>query len=259
MIDSLLAPVRALNHLNMEINIYGIMMVGGFVLSILLLIVLSVKYKTDLDNSVYIFVFACIGALIGAKLLYLVVSCPQIIEELKEGEPIEKYITGGMVFYGGLIGAFIMAFHTAKAYNVNIFDYSKVLLPSGAILSAAGRVGCHFTGCCYGCEWNWGITYEHSLIAPNGVTLFPTQLTEASFDIGLALLMIYLGTKEYDGKSMTKVYLSTYAIFRFLLEFLRGDAARGVYILSVSQWISIAILLLIFFKREKVQLTEKNL
>ena len=234
-------------------------MVGGFVLSILLLIVLSVKYKTDLDNSVYIFVFACIGALIGAKLLYLVVSCPQIIEELKEGEPIEKYITGGMVFYGGLIGAFIMAFHTAKAYNVNIFDYCKVLLPSGAILSAAGRVGCHFTGCCYGCEWNWGITYEHSLIAPNGVTLFPTQLTEASFDIGLTILMIYLGTKEYDGKSMTKVYLSTYAIFRFLLEFLRGDAARGVYILSVSQWISIAILLLVFFKREKVQLTEKNL
>lgn len=259
MIDSLLAPVRALNHLNMEINIYGIMMVGGFVLSILLLIVLSVKYKTDLDNSVYIFVFACIGALIGAKLLYLVVSCPQIIEELKEGEPIEKYITGGMVFYGGLIGAFIMAFHTAKAYNVNIFDYCKVLLPSGVILSAAGRVGCHFTGCCYGCEWNWGITYEHSLIAPNGVTLFPTQLTEASFDIGLTILMIYLGTKEYDGKSMTKVYLSTYAIFRFLLEFLRGDAARGVYILSVSQWISIAILLLVFFKREKVQLTEKNL
>ena len=90
-------------------------------------------------------------------------------------------------------------------------------------------------------------------------TLFPTQLTEASFDIGLTILMIYLGTKEYDGKSMTKVYLSTYAIFRFLLEFLRGDAARGVYILSVSQWISIAILLLVFFKREKVQLTEKNL
>lgn len=252
MIDSLSAPVRALNYLKMENNIYGIMMVAGFVLSILLLIVLSVKYKTDLDNSVYIFVFACIGALIGAKLLYLIVSYPQIIEELKEGEPMEKYIAGGMVFYGGLIGAFVMAFHTAKAYNVNIFDYSKVLLPSGAVLGAAGRVGCHLVGCCYGREWDWGISYEHSLIAPNDVTLFPTQLTEASFDIGLAFLMIYLGIKKYDGRSMTKVYLSTYAIFRFSLEFLRGDAARGVYILSVSQWISIVILLFLFLKEKSI-------
>ena len=40
------------------------------------------------------------------------------------------------------------------------------------------------------------------------------------------------------------LYLAVYAVLRFLLEFLRGDAIRGVYFgLSTSQWISLAILL----------------
>lgn len=239
--------------MGMEINSYGIMMIVGFVFAIILLIMLSFKYKVNLDNSIYIFVFSCIGALIGAKILYVLISFPQIIQEINEGESIEKFIKGGMVFYGGLIGAFAMAFHTAKYYNLNIYDYSKVLLPSGAILSAAGRVGCHLTGCCFGRECRWGITYDHSLIAPNGVTLFPTQLLEAVFDVGLALLMIHLGKKAYDGKVMARIYLLVYALFRFLLEFFRGDSARGIYILSVSQWISIAVILFIFFSKLNIK------
>ena len=44
-----------------------------------------------------------------------------------------------------------------------------------------------------------------------------------------------------------RLYLALYAVFRFVLEFFRGDDVRGILGgLSVSQWISIVILLCLF-------------
>ncbi len=43
-----------------------------------------------------------------------------------------------------------------------------------------------------------------------------------------------------------KIYLLLYAAFRFGIEFFRSDAIRGVeFGLSTSQWISLAVFLLI--------------
>ena len=39
-----------------------------------------------------------------------------------------------------------------------------------------------------------------------------------------------------------RVYLLSYATFRFVIEFFRGDALRGVWFgISLAQWISIGI------------------
>ncbi|MBQ1715424.1 MAG: prolipoprotein diacylglyceryl transferase, partial [Firmicutes bacterium] len=49
------------------------------------------------------------------------------------------------------------------------------------------------------------------------------------------------------------VYLLSYSILRFLLEFLRGDASRGIILgLSTSQWISIAVFLVILIRRRRM-------
>ena len=52
---------------------------------------------------------------------------------------------------------------------------------------------------------------------------------------------------KYDLKSSTapllRLYLGVYAVCRFILEFYRGDALRGLWLgLSTSQWVSLAIL-----------------
>ena len=45
------------------------------------------------------------------------------------------------------------------------------------------------------------------------------------------------------GGQLLPVYLSLYGAFRFLLEFLRGDGARGFWgPLSTSQWVALATL-----------------
>ena len=40
-----------------------------------------------------------------------------------------------------------------------------------------------------------------------------------------------------------RIYLVTYGIFRFVMEFFRGDEIRGIFFeLSTAQWISVGIL-----------------
>ena len=108
-----------------------------------------------------------------------------------------------------------------------------------------GRFGCFFAGCCYGAPCSSGvcITFAdpHSL-APLGVPLYPTQLFEAGGELMnfLLLLMLYRHRK-FDGQVFW-LYPALYSILRFVVEFFRGDAARGVWfggVISTSQIIAV--------------------
>ena len=78
----------------------------------------------------------------------------------------------------------------------------------------------------------------------NGVARFPVQLLESALLFALFFLLAALFRRGALRAKLLALYLAVYAVLRFLLEFLRGDAIRGVYFgLSTSQWISLAILL----------------
>ena len=120
------------------------------------------------------------------------------------------------------------------------------LVPAVPLFHAFGRVGCFLAGCCYGipAPAGWlGVTFSQALLAPNGVALVPVQLYEAAGCLLLFLLLDRLARRGWSGGQLLPVYLSLYGAFRFLLEFLRGDGARGFWgPLSTSQWVALATL-----------------
>jgi phosphatidylglycerol---prolipoprotein diacylglyceryl transferase len=71
----------------------------------------------------------------------------------------------------------------------------------------------------------------------------PTQLYESAFTLLLVPGLLWsLKRKKFDGQVFW-TYVGSYSVFRFCLEFLRGDAQRGTLIsnvLSPAQWISLA-------------------
>ena len=80
---------------------------------------------------------------------------------------------------------------------------------------------------------------------------FPVQLVEAGCNLILfAILFLLYDKNKISEKNTFKVYLFSYAIIRFLSEFLRGDEYRGfVGLLSTSQFISVLIIIgLIIFE-----------
>lgn len=197
------------------------------------------------------FLWGVLGALVGAKLLYLLPQLPQLAADLPllGQDPAlfsARYLTGGFVFYGGLLGALGAVGLFCRRRKLPFGPLGADLVPAVPLFHAFGRVGCFLAGCCYGIPapagW-WGVTFSQALLAPNGVALVPVQLYEAAGCLLLFLLLDRLARRGWSGGQLLPVYLSLYGAFRFLLEFLRGDEARGFWgPLSTSQWVALATL-----------------
>lgn len=242
------------------INAYGLCGVTGFLLGIGYLFFITRKRDEDFSDFMYVYVWAALGAVIGAKLLYLFLEIPDIMRNLGSGETdLRRYligmISGGFIFYGGLLGA-VFAVKIASSFFALDFEKTiSIMIPAMPLGHALGRVGCALSGCCYGRETRMciGISYVNSVYAPNGVRLFPVQVFEAIADLAIFGVLVYILLKRPDSSRtfvMLKTYLVMYACIRFLLEFLRGDSLRGHWgWFSTSQWISMIILLSIGIQR----------
>ena len=205
------------------------------------------------------FLWGVLGALLGAKLLYLLPLLPRLWADLPllRADPtwfMAKYFSGGFVFYGGLLGGLAGAWLFCKQRRTSFATLGRDLVPALPLFHAFGRVGCFLAGCCYGIPspvpW-LGVVFPAAAIeAPSGVPLLPVQLYEAVGCLLLFLLLDHLLRQGWPGDRLLALYLALYAAFRFLLEFLRGDAARGFLgPLSTSQVLSLGVLagLLLWF------------
>lgn len=138
-----------------------------------------------------------------------------------------------MTFYGGLIVGtivFILIFqlYVAKHNDIKIKEIFVVAPVCITSAHAFGRIGCLLAGCCYGKETDSWIGMEF----PGLGTRIPTQLIEAIFLFVLTIAFAFIIFKT-NFKWTLHLYLAVYSIFRFILEFFRGDAARGATLLGL--------------------------
>ena len=201
------------------------------------------------DHLTIIAAVCFLGALIGAKLLYIVVTYTpsEFIQALREGRT-EELLGGGLVFYGGLLGGVLAAplgakIAGTKTEKCRLKPYVDVVVPSLPFAHAIGRVGCYLGGCCYGFPYDGPLASKYYYIAADGNVAvghaFPIQLVEAGLNVCLGIFLLAFSKKR---KVTLKLYMTLYAAMRFCLEFLRGDEKRGSLLMfSTSQWISLAI------------------
>ena len=177
-----------------------------------------------------------IGAAIGARLFSAIT-----LNTVSQQPFWYNLIYGGSVFYGGVIGGAVGLFIACliKKYEVLVFsDLIVTLLPIG---HAIGRIGCYFNGCCYGNQYDGFLAVDY-VVDGVEMSVFPTWFVEAVFCL---MLFIYfqLIHKNNTAGVRTAIYCISYSIYRFIIEFMRGDEIRGfVGSLSSSQLTSIFIL-----------------
>lgn len=158
---------------------------------------------------------------------------------------------GGITFlgalYGALFGYVISYLLIFKHERHNIIHYLNIILPGLILAHGLGRIGCFLVGCCTGIEAPapFGMYFPYApipnpepagYINPHTHTVLPANLYEAIFLIGLFFVLIFALKKH-----QTKVYMVSYGIFRFLIEFLRGDSRGQVPLLkdiSFLSWVS---------------------
>ena len=197
-------------------------------------------------------IWAVIGGFIGMKLLYWIVTPDEFLAVFRNftWQGLFNLITSGMVFYGGLIGGVIGLLLLCRKKHRSFFTFSDLIVPCFCVAHAAGRIGCLLVGCCYGVAsgetcFNGHFHYDGTFAVPyaNGVMRLPVPLMESIFLLLLAAgLLLILKNNKHRG-TVTAWYLILYAIWRFGIEFFRGDSIRGIYgLFSTSQWISIGAL-----------------
>lgn len=244
---------------------YSLMTIIGAVVAVVFARILAKKVGINTAEDVTdTLIFAGIGCLVGAKLLYILVSVDFYWFPDKTFWENIKYwylllSSGGLVFYGGLIGAILGAIIYTRHYKMATADLMEGIMPSIPLFHAFGRIGCLLAGCCHGTEYDgiFSVTFTNSPVAPNGVGLFPVQPLEALLNIVLTVILTALYLRKVPKGIVTATYILCYSVIRFCLEFLRGDGIRGVFIISTSQWISIFMFLvgvgiiLYSFKKDK--------
>ncbi len=197
------------------------------------------------------FWFGMLGALAGGKVLYLLPHLPQLAADLPLLFSLPelfyaRYLSGGFVFYGGLLGALGTVWLFCRQRKISFPMLTTDLIPAIPLFHAFGRVGCFLAGCCHGipAQEGWlSVVFHASPVAPNGVPLVPVQLYESAACLLLFLLLDRLVRRGWQGDWLLLVYLSLYAPLRFVLEFFRGDAARGFLgLLSTSQTLALITL-----------------
>lgn len=237
---------------NLQLPSYGVMAIIGFSLAVGVALYVSRIVRVPEWDVVFAGVYAGLGLVVGAKLVYFITVLPTIIADWEfYTEDLIRFVSsafGGFVFYGGLIGSVLGIIIYCKRYRMPVGPFLDVATVAIPVMHGIGRIGCFLAGCCYGMEYDGPLSIvfpENELIEGlSGVPRFPMQLVEAWYNLILFIVLFTLVKKrKLKNGRVFGLYLICYSVMRFILEFFRGDAIRGHFnALSTSQWISLILL-----------------
>ena len=223
-----------------EMASYGLMTAIGYGVASWYLYRRISKINLDKETFWNLIFIIFMGALIGGKLMFIIVSWPQLGATVAEKiTNILRDIRYGFVFFGGLIVAVTALIYYMKKKGLPLLKTSDFLIVGLPLGHAFGRIGCFLAGCCHGrpTDMPWGVVFTdtHSLVAPEllGVHLHPTQLYESLCNFILFFLLHKLYNRPHKDGTVLLAYIACYSCVRFTLEFFRGDF-RGAYLLGLS-------------------------
>ena len=192
-------------------------------------------------------------------------------------------VGGGLVFYGGVVFGVIAVIIYSRIWRLQLLQVMDVLAAPLALGLALGRLGCFFAGCCWGdvCvnphtvhglepttqfrlhtfpalsrpnfplavrfPADTGAWREHRKLGltaqevAESLPVHPVQLYEATAAL---LLACALQRRRSRAGQTALAFCVGYGSIRFMLEFFRADNSPLLLALTLSQWISLAAILI---------------
>lgn len=220
----------------LEIYWYGIFIVIGFVLALILCKKDDGKYNIKFDDVLLLTIIALPIILICARLYYVIFNFSTYIEKPTE---ILNLRNGGLAIYGGIIGAIGTIAVYCKLKKINLLDMLDYLAPFLSLGQAIGRWGNFFNIEAHGTETT---NIFRMGIVENGryIQVHPTFLYESVCTFIIFIILYKARNKrEYSGQIML-AYFFMYGIVRSIIEGLRTDSLMlGSF--RVSQVLSIVL------------------
>ena len=178
-------------------------------------------------------VAAVLGGALGARLI----TSWEVLDDVQTaGLPLSYVLTHGpRSIIGGLAGGYLAIVLTKRAlgYTLSTGDYYAAAIP---LALAIGRVGCFLSELPLGTPTSlpWGMTVSPEAAAafprcPGcGGPMHPSMLYEIGFHLGALALITARGPLLPVRGDTLRAYLLAYGIFRFGIEFIRGNEVQGL-------------------------------
>lgn len=242
------------------VTTFGVMMFFAFVTA-------GVVLRKELDRMGYEgdkawdFVFmAVIGGIIGAKLYYVFLNYDRL---QVEGASF-IFSRGGMVWYGGFIGAALLVAWEAKRSPIPVAKVADGSAPALALAYAVGRIGCFLVGDDWGRptdSWvgiafpngqpattvenieGFGVAVDPAMIERYGNVLpvHPTQLYEVGMSTIIFFVLWRLRKHPHAAGWLFTLWLALAGVERFVVEIFRAKDDRFFGSLTLAQVISVAL------------------
>ncbi len=236
---------------------FGVMLCAGLFAGWFLCLAHSERDGLPREASAETYFAAAVAGLVGARLLYVLTN----LHDFGSVVDALAFRSGGLVFYGGVLGGFAGSLVHARRRGLDWFAWADAAAPSLALGSMLGRMGCYFAGCDYGLplgpgasaflvrlgtfpRWSdevagpgagspaWveqvlhrGLPFERTASQP----VHPAQLYEAVASCAILVLLVVLRTRKQFRGQVFLAFVSLYGAMRFLLETIRDDPERGSY------------------------------
>ena len=259
-------------EIRLPLHTYGLLIASAFLVGIWLAQREARRRGQDPERLADLAFWILVAALVGSRVYFILVNWgdyfgPNALVATAFGRipRLLAFWEGGLVFYGGFIGAALTAWWYMRRHRMPFLPYADTLIPSVAFGHFLGRLGCFSAGCCWG-----GVAHGHlpwavrfppeslayqtfagrenpaAFLAPDRLTtlpLHPVQLYEAFGELAIFLVLVAVvrPRKAFHGQVLA-TWLLAYAVLRTVVELFRADVERGVVRgLGVGQWTSLAI------------------
>jgi prolipoprotein diacylglyceryl transferase len=201
------------------------------------------KKETIADIAIWAVPFGIVGGR-----LYHVITSPDAYFGAG-GEPIKAlYIwEGGLGIWGAIALGGLGAWIGCRRHGVPFPAFADAVAPGIALAQAIGRWGNWFNQELFGRPTSlpWGLEISPDK-RPSGLadvaTYHPTFLYESLWDVGVAVLVIWAGSRFALGHGRTfALYVAAYTVGRFWIEYLRIDEAHHFLGLRLNDWTSVVV------------------
>lgn len=232
---------------------YGILIVAGILSATYLSSYLAKLRGRDPEFVWDALVWCVFLGVVGARLYHVLTPTPSMgVSQwyyFQNPAKIFAIWEGGLGIYGAVAGGALGLYISVRRAKKSMLIWTDIMVPGLVLAQAIGRWGNFVNQELYGkpTDLPWGISIAPEFrLSPYQMfeRFHPTFFYESMWNLATCLVLVYL-TWRYRDKLIpglaTGIYFISYSVIRFLLEFIRLDAA-AVGKIAIAQIVALCII-----------------
>ncbi|WP_262705092.1 MULTISPECIES: prolipoprotein diacylglyceryl transferase [Streptomyces] len=242
------SPAQGVVHLGpLPLRAYAFCIILGIFVAVWLTRTRWAARGRDRHEVDDIAIWAVPFGIVGGRLYHVITSPDAYFGEGGDPWKALRLWEGGLGIWGAVALGALGAWIGCRRRGISLLDFADAVAPGLALAQAIGRWGNWFNQELYGRPTTlpWGLKIAPANrpgSSPGIATYHPTFLYESLWNIGVALLLLWVGRRFATKQGQTfALYAAAYTVGRFWIEYLRIDEAHTFGGLRLNDWTSIAV------------------